>query len=183
MAGLWDKIAGGPTDRAYGFLGSTEALEQYIGPPISLGARAALGLFALSCLAQLITYFWLAVEASVSINVCKSFAGHNKVKQKFVPEFGSRRYGGDCGGGKKGMYTGTMALSIIAGIIYVVGLVGCAYFAATLVHNKTKARARLQYLVQSGVIASGAFCSFIATILWTAATEGMLHQPLVPDGA
>ena len=48
MAGLWDKIAGGPTDRAYGFLGSTEALEQYIGPPISLGARAALGLFALS---------------------------------------------------------------------------------------------------------------------------------------
>ena len=170
MAGLWDKIAGGPTDRAYGFLGSTEALEQYIGPPISLGARAALGLFALSCLAQLITYFYLAEEASMSVNACKSFASVSK-------QAGYRRFGGDCKGGKKGMYTGTMALSIIAGIIYVVGLVACAFFAATLVHNKTKARARLQYLVQSGVIASGAFCSFIATILWTAATEGMLHLP------
>ena len=106
----------------------------------------------------------------MSVNACKSFASVSK-------QAGYRRFGGDCKGAKKGLYTGTMALSIIAGIIYVVGLVACAFFAATLVHNKTKARARLQYLVQSGVIASGAFCSFIATILWTAATEGMLHLP------
>ena len=171
--GLWYKIAGGPTDRAYGCLGSIGALEQYIGPPISLGARAALVFFAFSCLAQLITYFYLAVEASMSVNVCKSFARMNED----VPKFGSRRYGGDCRGGKKGMYTGTMALSIIAGIIYVVGLVACVYFPATLAHNRTKARARQQYFVMSSVMASGAFFSFIATILWTAATEGMVHQP------
>ena len=157
--GVWYSIAGGPTDRPYGMA-------------IFEGSRAALGLSVLSCLAQLVTYIYLAVEASGRVNICKSFASMGSL-------FG--RHGGDCSDSKKSMVNATMALSIIAGIIYSIGFFAFAFFAVTQQYNKTKTRARQQWLAQSGVMIIGALSSFIATILYVAAHNGTWALHLVPD--
>ena len=120
--GVWYSIAGGPTDRPYGMA-------------IFEGSRAALGLSVLSCLAQLVTYIYLAVEASMRINVCKSYG-------VMLPSFLAGA--GNCSDSKKSMANATMALSVIAGIIYSIGFFAFAYFAVTTVYNKTKTRARQQ---------------------------------------
>ena len=56
-----------------------------------------------------------------------------------------------------------------------------AFFAVTQQYNKTKTRARQQWLAQSGVMIIGALSSFIATILYVAAHNGTWALHLVPD--
>lgn len=148
--GLWYSIAGGPTDRAY----------FCAGPPIfPHGVRVALIWFALSCLSQLAAYFSLAAGAASVLQACKALEG--------LP------YGTGCGirngvstGLSTGLLSATLALGVIAGIIYSIGLLAFAYFTITLESNKTKARARQQWLAQSGLMAIGGLTSFISTILW-----------------
>ena len=154
--GLWYSIAGGPTDRAY----------FCAGPPIfPHGVRVALIWFALSCLAQLGAYFSLASAAATLLQACNALEGLG--------------YGGGCiwygvssSGAAKGLLSATLALGVIAGIIYSIGLLAFAYFTITLESNKTKARARQQWLAQSGLMAIGGLTSFISTILWAYAFHG-----------
>ena len=149
--GLWYSIAGGPTDRAY----------FCAGPPIfPHGVRVALIWFALSCLAQLGAYFSLASAAATLLQACNAYGVACKV------------YGGFSYGAAKGVLSATLALGVIAGIIYSIGLLAFAYFTITLESNKTKARARQQWLAQSGLMAIGGLTSFISTILWAYAFHG-----------
>ena len=154
--GLWYSIAGGPTDRAY----------FCAGPPIfPHGVRVALIWFALSCLAQLGAYFSLASAAATLLQACNALEG-------LGVGGACNGYGGFSYGAAKGVLSATLALGVIAGIIYSIGLLAFAYFTITLESNKTKARARQQWLAQSGLMAIGGLTSFISTILWAYAFHG-----------
>ena len=161
--GLWYSIAGGPTDRAY----------FCAGPPIfPHGVRVALIWFAVSCLSQLAAYFSLASVASDWLRACNALSNIANVANFFGYAGGCTLYGVSSYGAAKGLLSATMALSIIAGIMYSIGLLAFAYFTITLEANKTKARARQQWLAQSGLMVIGGLTSFISTILWVYLVHG-----------
>merc|ERR1712127_657385 len=61
----------------------------------------------------------------------------------------------------------TTALSVVAGVLFTIGLIASLYYICTMENNINKTRARQMWLMHSFVFVVGTLLALVATIIWT----------------
>jgi len=152
-SGFWQSLAGGPTT-SYLQCGGAEGC---FGPPIFKGARFALILFAISCLSQLVVYFTLASWAG---DMARALDIVSDITSAFLPESAGVT-------DASALLKVTTALSVVAGVLFTIGLIASLYYIFTMEKNINKTRARQMWLMHSFVFVVGTLLALVATIVWT----------------
>jgi hypothetical protein len=131
--------------------------EGCFGPPIFKGARFALILFAISCLSQLVVYFTLASWAG---DMARALDIVSDITSAFLPESAGVT-------DASALLKVTTALSVVAGVLFTIGLIASLYYIFTMEKNINKTRARQMWLMHSFVFVVGTLLALVATIVWT----------------
>ena len=159
-SGFWQSLVGGPTT-SYLPCGGAEGC---FGPPIFKGARFALILFAISCLSQLSVYFSMASWASSSARALDAWISVSPTAYTWS---GYHYYGVGNLKDLSALLKVTAALSVVAGVLFAIGLIASVYYIFTIEKNINKTRARQMWLMHSFVFVVGILLGLVATIMWT----------------